>query len=39
VSETLVVKHNTHEILEFESVSIWIFYKNLLLTLVSVVFA
>jgi hypothetical protein len=38
VIKTLVVKYYTIEILEFETISIWIICKNLLVTLMSVVF-
>ncbi len=33
--ETLIVKYHTNEILNFETISIWIIYKNLLVTLVN----
>ncbi len=36
--KTLIVKDYTNEILEFETIFIWIIYKNLLVTFMSVVF-
>jgi hypothetical protein len=38
VTEILIVKDYTNEILEFEIIFIWIIYKNLLMTFMSVVF-
>jgi hypothetical protein len=38
VTETLVVKDYIDEILNFETISIWIINKNLLVTLVNVIF-
>jgi hypothetical protein len=37
--ETLIVKNYTNEILDIKTISIWIIYKNLLVTLMSVTFA
>ncbi len=38
MTETLVVKDYIDEILNFETISIWIINKNLLVTLVNVIF-
>ncbi len=38
MTEILIVKDYTNEILEFEIIFIWIIYKNLLMTFMSVVF-
>jgi hypothetical protein len=32
MNETIVVKHYTNEILEFNTTSVWIIYKNMLKT-------
>ncbi len=37
MTKTLIVKYYTNEILEFEAIFIWIIYKNLLMTFMSVV--
>jgi hypothetical protein len=37
VIETLIVKDYTNEILKFETIFIWIIYKNLLMTFMSVI--
>jgi len=39
MTKTLLVKNYTNENLKYKAMSIWITYKNLLVTLVSVVFA
>jgi hypothetical protein len=36
VTKTLVVKYYTNEILKFKTISIWIIYKNLLVTFMNV---
>jgi hypothetical protein len=38
VTETLIVKDYTNEILEFETIFIWIIYKNLHMAFMNVVF-
>jgi hypothetical protein len=35
--KTLIVKDYTNEILEFKTISIWIIYKKMLITLVNVI--
>ncbi len=38
MNKILIVKDYTNEILEFETIFIWIIYKNLHMTFMSVVF-